>query len=53
VSFFDPATPAWFTASIDRSTYRTLRLQMVAAAHFMHDVDGPFNTSVSVTPPGH
>jgi hypothetical protein len=52
VSFLDPATPAWFTAWIDRSTYRTRRLQMVAAAHFMHDVDGPFDSKVSVTPPG-
>jgi hypothetical protein len=52
VSFLDPGTPAWFTAWIERSTYRTVRLHMVAAAHFMHDVDGPFNEPVSVTPPG-
>jgi hypothetical protein len=25
---------------------------MVAVAHFMHDRDGPFNTPVSVEPPG-
>jgi hypothetical protein len=52
VSFLDPATPSWFTAWIDRKTYRTLRLDMVAVAHFMHDRDGPFNAPVSVEPPG-
>lgn len=51
VSFLDPATPAWFTAWIDRSTYRTLRLEMVATAHFMHDRDGPFDAPLSVEPP--
>jgi methionine-rich copper-binding protein CopC len=52
VSFVDPATPSWFTAWIDRKTYHTLRLDMVAVAHFMHDRDGPFNAPVSVEPPG-
>ena len=51
VSFLDPGTPAWFTAWIDRSNYRTLRLDMVAAAHFMHDRDGPFNAPISVDAP--
>jgi copper transport protein len=51
VSFLDAATPAWFTAWIDRSTYRTLRLQMVATAHFMHDRDGPFDAPLRVEPP--
>lgn len=35
VSFVNPTTPAWFTAWIDRESYRTLRLRMTAAAHFM------------------
>jgi hypothetical protein len=35
VSFVNPSVPAWFTASIDRATYRTLRLRMTAASHFM------------------
>ena len=35
VSFANPTTPAWFTAVIDRATYRPLRLHMTAAAHFM------------------
>ena len=51
VSFLDAATPAWFTAWIDRTTYRTLRLDMVATAHFMHDRDGPFDAPLSVEPP--
>jgi copper transport protein len=51
VSFLDPGTPAWFTAWIDRSTYRTLRLEMVATAHFMHDSDGPFDAPLRVEPP--
>jgi hypothetical protein len=51
VSFVDTSTPAWFTAWIDNSTFRTLRLQMVATAHFMHDVDGPFNAPLSIQPP--
>jgi copper transport protein len=51
VSFLDPSTPAWFTAWVDRSSYRTLRLEMVATAHFMHDRDGPFNAPVRVEPP--
>jgi copper transport protein len=51
VSFADPATPAWFTAWIDRSNYRTLKLDMVAAAHFMHDRDGPFDAPITVDAP--
>lgn len=51
VSFLDPATPAWFTAWIDRASYRTLRLEMVATAHFMRDRDGPFDTPLRVEPP--
>lgn len=51
VSFLDPATPAWFTAWIDRASYRTLRLEMVATAHFMRDRDGPFDAPLRVEPP--
>ena len=43
VSFFDPATPAWFEATIDQKTDRTLELDMTAASHFMHHVYGPFD----------
>jgi methionine-rich copper-binding protein CopC len=52
VSFLDRSTPAWFTAWVDQSSYRTRRLEMVAVAHFMHDRDGPFNAPLSIQPPG-
>ncbi len=51
VSFFDPLSPAWFEASVDRRTYRTLELTMIAAAHFMHDRYGPFDRPFRLLPP--
>jgi hypothetical protein len=51
VSFFDPRTPGWFLAAIDKTTYRTLDVQMTATAHFMHDSYGGFNTSIKIDPP--
>ena len=51
VSFFDPGTPAWFTAVIERKTYHTLQTEMVTTAHFMHDVYGAFNTTPPIRPP--
>jgi hypothetical protein len=51
VSFYDPVTPAWFTAAIDRTTLRTLDVHMVATAHFMHDAYGAFNATAPITPP--
>jgi hypothetical protein len=51
VSFFDPSSPAWFEAWIDRTSYRTLQLDMTAAAHFMHDVYGPFDAPFRLAPP--
>jgi len=51
VSFFDPGTPAWFTAVIERKTYHTLQTEMIATAHFMHDVYGAFNTTPPINPP--
>ena len=51
VSFFDPSTPAWFEAAIDRRTGRTLVLDMTAASHFMHDVYGPFDAPIRIQPP--
>jgi hypothetical protein len=53
VSFFDPGTPAWFTAAIDRKTFRTLDSQMTATAHFMHDAYGSFNRTPAIRPPIH
>ena len=51
VSFFDPRTPAWFHGLIDPRTDRMLDLQMVATAHFMHEVYGPFNGPAQIAPP--
>jgi hypothetical protein len=51
VSFYDPRTPGWFLVAIDRTTHRTLDVHMYAAAHFMHDSYGSFNTSIKIDPP--
>jgi copper transport protein len=51
VSFLDPVTPAWFTLWVDPRTYQTLRLEMVATAHFMHNSNGRFNAPITVEPP--
>jgi hypothetical protein len=51
VSFANPSTPAWFTAWIDRSTYRPLRLRMTAAAHFMTHDYVAFNRPLRISPP--
>lgn len=51
VSFANPTTPAWFTASIDRATYRPLRLRMTAAAHFMTHRYVAFNEPLKIEPP--
>jgi copper transport protein len=51
VSFVDPSVPAWYTASIDKQTYRTLALQMTAPAHFMRHAYSGFDEPVSIQPP--
>jgi hypothetical protein len=51
VSFANPRTPAWFTAWIDRTTYRPLRLHMTAAAHFMTHRYVEFDRPVAIRPP--
>lgn len=51
VSFANPTTPAWFTAWIDRATYRPLRLRMVAAAHFMTHRYLRFDRPLEISPP--
>jgi hypothetical protein len=51
VSFANPTTPAWFTAWIDRESYRTLRLRMTAAAHFMYHRYLEFNRQLRIAPP--
>jgi hypothetical protein len=50
-SFFDPASHAWFRLVIDRRTHRTLDLNMVTAAHFMHDVFRAFDSTAAIVPP--
>jgi hypothetical protein len=51
VSFANPNTPAWFTAWIDRATYRTLRLHMTAAGHFMTHRYLEFDATLRIRPP--
>jgi hypothetical protein len=51
VSFFDRTTPAWFLASIDKATARTLDVRMWATAHFMHDMYGQFEEPLEIVPP--
>ena len=51
VSFFDPGTPGWFTLLIDKRTYRTLEVDMIATAHFMRDSYGDFNSAEPIVPP--
>jgi hypothetical protein len=51
VSFVNAAIPAWFTAWIDRKSYRTVQLRMTAAAHFMFHRYLEFDRPVSIEPP--
>jgi hypothetical protein len=51
VSFADPTIPAWFTAWVDRTNYRTLRLRMTAAGHFMFHRYLRFDAPIRITPP--
>lgn len=51
VTFANRTTPAWFTAWIDRTTYRPLRLHMTAAAHFMTHRYLAFDRPLKIKPP--
>ena len=51
ISFFDPATPGWFSIFVDERSFHTVEIHMVAAAHFMRDVYGPFDAPLSIVPP--
>jgi hypothetical protein len=51
VSFVNPTIPAWFTTWIDQKSYRTLRLRMTAASHFMFHRYLEFDRSVKIAPP--
>jgi hypothetical protein len=51
VTFFDPNTPAWFTAAVDRKSHRTYWMDMIATAHFMHEDYRSFDRPLRITPP--
>jgi hypothetical protein len=51
ISFVDPSVPAWYTASIDKRTRRTLELEMTAPAHFMRHVYSGFDVPLAIEPP--
>ena len=51
ISFVDPSVPAWYTASIDKRTHRTLALEMTAPAHFMHHLYSGFDAPLEIEPP--
>ena len=51
VTFFDPKTPGWYTATLDRKTFRTYDARMVATAHFMHDRYHSFDETRAIQPP--
>jgi len=51
VSFLDPLTPAWFTLWVDSRSYQTLRLEMIATAHFMQNSNGRSDGPTTVEPP--
>lgn len=51
VSFVNPSIPAWFTAWIDQQSYRTLRMRMTAASHFMFHRYVEFNKPLAISPP--
>jgi hypothetical protein len=51
ISFADPKIPAWYTLTVDRRTLRTLRLDMIAPAHFMHHAYGGFDAPRRIRPP--
>jgi len=54
VSFLDPnpGYPAWFTVVFDRRTLYPMRVQMTAAAHFMHVRYVSWDKSIKLHPPG-
>jgi copper transport protein len=51
VSFLDPATPSWFTIAVDKETYRTLWVDMIATAHFMVEHYRGFDAPIEIVPP--
>jgi hypothetical protein len=52
LSWVDPAIPAWYTATFDRSSGRPRTLRMTASAHFMQHLYLAYDTPVRITTPG-
>jgi hypothetical protein len=51
VSFYDPQSRGWFTLWIDPDDLHTLRLTLIAAAHFMHHRYTDFNQVLPIHQP--
>ena len=51
ISFFDPGAFAWYTVTLERTTLRTLVVDMTAAAHFMQDRYVAFDVPRTIRPP--
>jgi copper transport protein len=51
VSFFDPATPAWYRVSADAATDELVGIDMVAPAHFMRDDFTGLDVPLEIRPP--
>jgi len=51
VTFYDPGTPGWFALTIDDATARTMRVEMIATAHFMQDDFDAFDATAPIEPP--
>ena len=51
ITFFDPKTPGWYTATVDRESSRTYDVRMIATAHFMHDRFHSFDETPPIEPP--
>jgi hypothetical protein len=51
ITLFDPKTPGWYRAVVDRESFRTYDVRMVATAHFMHDRFHSFDETAPIRPP--
>ena len=49
LSWVDPAIPAWYSATFDRSSGRPRALKMTASAHFMQHLYLAYDTPVRIT----
>jgi copper transport protein len=52
LSWVDPAIPAWYSATFDRSSGRPRTLKMTASAHFMQHAYLAYDTPVRIAAPG-